>query len=64
MSHLFDYDDSLLGGLVGYNVEYVVSADDAIFHLSIATNIWIVGFNATDRTSDLRRLRSGHPEGI
>lgn len=62
--NLCDYDDSLLCGLVSDNVEYVMTADDTVLHLSITPNIRIIGLNAADGTSDLCGLRSGHTKGI
>lgn len=62
--NLFDHDDSLLCGLVRDDVEYVVTSDDAVLHLSIPPNIRIIGLNAADGSSDLCGLGGDHTEGI
>lgn len=62
--NLFDYDDSLLCGLVSDNVEYVMTTDDTVLHLSVTPNIRIIGLNSADGTSDLCGLHSSHTKGI
>lgn len=63
-SHLFDYDDSLLCGLVSDNVEYVMTPDDTVLHLCIAPDVGIIGLDTSDGTSNLCRLHGTQPEGI
>lgn len=60
----FDNDNSLLRGLVSDDVEYVVTPDNAVLHLSVAPNIRIICLDAADGASDVCRLRSGHTKGI
>lgn len=64
ISYPFDYNDSLLCGLVSNDVEYVMTTDDTVLHLSITPNVWIISLNPTYGTSDLCRLHSRHTEGI
>lgn len=62
ISYLLDYDDSLLCGLVSDDVEHVVTADDAVLHLGVAADIWIISLNTSYGASDLCRLHSSHTE--
>lgn len=64
MSHLFDYDDSLLCGLVSDDVEYVMTTDYAVLHLGVTPDIWIISLDAADGALDFCRLQSGHTKGI
>lgn len=52
MSHLFDYDDSLLCGLVSDDVEYVMTTDYAVLHLGVTPDIWIISLDAADGALD------------
>ena len=64
MNHLFDYDDSLLCGLVGDDVEYVMATNDTVLHLSVTPDIWIISLDTADVASDVCRLHSSHAKGI
>lgn len=62
--YLFNYDDSFLCGLVSDDVERVVTANDAILHLSVKARVGIVSLDASNGTTYLGRLHGGDPEGI
>lgn len=62
--NLFDYDDSLLCGLVCDNVEHVVTANDAVLHLCIASDVWVLRLDSTNGTSHLYGLQRCHAERI
>lgn len=62
--HLFDNDDAFLRLLVGDDVKYVVPSNDAIFHLSIASHVWVVGFDSPNGPAHLGGLGCGYTKGI
>lgn len=62
--NLFDYDDSLLCVLVSDDVEYVVSPNNTVLHLSITADVGIVRLNTTNGATDLCGLCSSHSKGI
>lgn len=51
--NLFDYDDSLLCGLVRDDVEHVMTANDAVLHLCIPSDVWVLRLDSTDGASNL-----------
>ena len=63
-SYIFDYDDALLCDLVSDDVEYVMTPDNAVLHLSITANIWIIRLYTSNSSSDLCRLHSSHTERV
>lgn len=62
--NLFDYDDSLLCVWVRDDVEHVVTTNDAVLHLCIASDIRIFGLDSADGASNLYRLQARHSERI
>lgn len=62
--HLFDDDDSFLRLLVGDDVEYVVPPHDAVFHLSVASHVGVVGLDSPDGPAHLGGLGRGYAKGI
>lgn len=62
--NLFDYDDSLLCGLVRDDVEHIVTANDAVLHLCVASDVWVLRLDSTNGASNLYGLQRCHAERI
>lgn len=62
--NLFDDDDSLLCALVRYDVEHVVTANNAVLHLCIASYVRILSLDSADGASNLYGLQRCHAERI
>lgn len=62
--NLFDDNDSFLRLLVGGDVKYVVASNNAVIHLSIASHVWVVGFDSPDGPTHLGGLGCGYAKGI
>ena len=63
-AYLPHHQHPLLGGLVRDDVEHVVAAHDAVVHFGVASDVRVVGFDASNGPAHLRGLHRGDPERI